>query len=113
LEKTKQAVNWLKRAGAYDDVIRVAESKAVRAGQGKMRNRRYKLRRGPLVVVGNENVTLARALRNIPGIDIANVNRLNLLQLAPGGHVGRLILWTASAFKRLNQIFGTYTHTGD
>jgi large subunit ribosomal protein L4e len=68
LEKTKQAVAFLKRVGAYDDVLKVAETKAVRAGQGKMRNRRYKLRRGPLVVVGNENVTLSRALRNLPGI---------------------------------------------
>jgi len=78
-----------------------------------MRNRRYKLRRGPLVVYGNENVTLTRALRNIPGVDVCNVNRLNLLQLAPGGHVGRFILWTESAFKKLNQIFGTYTTTGE
>jgi large subunit ribosomal protein L4e len=67
LEKTKQAVAFLKKVGAYDDVLKVAETKAVRAGQGKMRNRRYKLRRGPLVVVGNENVTLSRALRNLPG----------------------------------------------
>lgn len=33
--------------------------------------------------------------------------------MAPGGHVGRFILWTESAFKRLNQIFGTYSHTAE
>lgn len=33
--------------------------------------------------------------------------RLNLLKLAPGGHVGRLIIWTESAFNELNDIFGT------
>ncbi|KAL4449342.1 hypothetical protein ABPG74_015724 [Tetrahymena malaccensis] len=111
-EKTKQAVAFLKRVGAYDDVLRVAETKAIRAGQGKLRNRRYKLRRGPLVVYGNEKATLTRALRNIPGVDVCNVNRLNLLQLAPGGHVGRFIIWTESAFKKLNEIFGTYSTTG-
>lgn len=78
-----------------------------------MRNRRYKLRRGPLVIYGNENVTLTRALRNIPGVDVCNVNRLNLLQLAPGGHVGRFIIWTESAFKKLNNIFGTYSTVGE
>jgi len=29
-----------------------------------------------------------------------------LLQLAPGGHVGRFIVWTKSAFDRLNDIYG-------
>ncbi|KAI7978960.1 60S ribosomal protein L4-1 [Camellia lanceoleosa] len=28
-----------------------------------------------------------KAFRNIPGVEIANVERLNLLKLAPGGHV--------------------------
>jgi len=32
---------------------------------------------------------------------------LDILQLAPGGHLGRFIVWTESAFKSLNQIFGT------
>ncbi|KAL6322626.1 hypothetical protein AAG906_014298 [Vitis piasezkii] len=27
--------------------------------------------------------------RNIPGVEVANVDRLNLLKLAPGGHLGR------------------------
>merc|ERR1712194_884080 len=39
----------------------------------------------------------------------AQVDRLNLLQLAPGGHVGRFIIWTQSAFEKLDSIFGTYT----
>ena len=29
-----------------------------------------------------------------------------LLQLAPGGHVGRFIIWTKSAFSQLDTIFG-------
>jgi len=32
---------------------------------------------------------------------------LNLLQLAPGGHLGRFIIWTKSAFDKLDEIFGT------
>lgn len=43
-----------------------------------MRNRRYKMRKGPLVVYANENVKLVKAFRNIPGVDVANVYRLNL-----------------------------------
>lgn len=37
-----------------------------------------------------------------------SVHKLNLLKLAPGGHLGRLIVWTESAFKHLNDLFGTW-----
>jgi large subunit ribosomal protein L4e len=110
IEKTKDAVALLKRFGAYEDVERVANTKTIRAGKGKLRNKRYRLRRGPLFVYSNENATLVRAVRNLPGVEIANVNRLNLKQLAPGGHLGRFIIWTESAFKSLDKIFGTYRY---
>ena len=73
-----------------------------------MINRRYRTRRGPLVIYSGNNVPLVRALRNIPGVETVHVSRLNLLQLAPGGHVGRFCIWTEGAFKELNNIFGTH-----
>lgn len=30
-----------------------------------------------------------------------------MLQLAPGGHLGRFIIWTKSAFDQLDSVFGT------
>ncbi len=36
------------------------------------------------------------------------VDSLNLLQLAPGGHVGRFCLWTESAMAKLQSLFGSY-----
>ncbi len=35
-----------------------------------------------------------KAFRNSPGVELVNVRRLNLLQLAPGDHLGRFIIWT-------------------
>merc|ERR1712048_770794 len=32
----------------------------------------------------------------------------NLLKLAPGGHVGRFCIWTESAFKKLDGLYGTW-----
>ena len=32
------------------------------------------------------------------------VDSLNLLKLAPGGHVGRFIIWTEAAFKKLGEM---------
>jgi large subunit ribosomal protein L4e len=107
-EKTKDVIAFLKKLGAWEDVLRVQEGKSTRPGIGKIRSKRFKVKRGPLFIYSNENVKLINAARNIPGVDICNVSRLNLKQLAPGGHLGRFIIWTESAFKALNKIFGTY-----
>jgi large subunit ribosomal protein L4e len=112
IERTKEAVQFLKDIGAYPDVRKVVDTVGVRAGLGKLRNRRYRSRRGPLIVYKGDNVPLLRAVRNIPGVETLHVSRLNLLQLAPGGHVGRFIIWTADAFKELNNIFGTTRYSG-
>jgi large subunit ribosomal protein L4e len=106
-DKTKKAVAILKALNAFDDIERVKESHTVRAGKGKARNRRYIQKRGPLVVY-NEKGPLVKAFRNIPGVELVNVSRLNLLQLAPGGHLGRFVIWTKDAFQQLDNIFGTY-----
>lgn len=110
-EKTKDAVAFLKRFGAYQDVQKVIDTKAQRPGKGKLRNKRYKTRKGPLVVYGNENVKLVQAFRNVPGVEVANVHRLNLRSLAPGGQVGRFIVFTQSAFAALDSLFGSYKQT--
>ena len=103
--KTAKAVALLTALGAGADVARARESRNIRAGKGKMRNRRYVSRRGPLLVYGGDGA-VSRAFRAIPGVDVASVDALNLLQLAPGGHVGRFIVWTQSAFDRLDALFG-------
>merc|ERR1719329_667506 len=64
------------------------------------------MRRGPLVVY-NEDNGIVRAMRNIPGVETASVDSLNLLQVAPGGNFGRFIVWTEGAFKKLNETYGT------
>merc|ERR1719231_1063423 len=107
MQKTKDAVEMLKKVGCDEELTRVLDSKKVRAGKGKMRNRRYVMRRGPLVVYGEDN-GIVRAMRNIPGVDTACVDRLNLLQLAPGGNFGRFVVFTEAALKRLNEIYGTH-----
>ncbi|KAH8023855.1 hypothetical protein HPB51_018836 [Rhipicephalus microplus] len=42
------------------------------------------------------------------GVDTLRVDQLNLLKMAPGGHVGRFVIWTESAFRRLDKIYGTW-----
>ncbi|KAH3668255.1 hypothetical protein OGAPHI_002009 [Ogataea philodendri] len=102
--KTKEAVAVLKAVGAHKDVVKVIKSKKVRAGKGKLRNRRFVQRRGPLVVYA-EDKGLVKAFRNIPGVETSSVKSLNLLQLAPGAHLGRFVIWTESAFAALDSVY--------
>merc|ERR1719230_883638 len=80
-KKTKQAVDLLKQLGAWDDVKRV-----------------YAQDNG-----------IVRAFRNIPGVEVLDVNNLNVLRLAPGGHVGRFLIFTEDAFKALDTIYGNFS----
>ncbi|KAH1001086.1 hypothetical protein HUJ04_013345 [Dendroctonus ponderosae] len=105
--KTKQAVQFLRRIKAWADIQKVYKSQRFRAGKGKMRNRRRIQRKGPLVVY-HQDQGLRRAFRNIPGIDLISIEKLNLLKLAPGGHVGRFVIWTESAFQKLDKVFGSW-----
>lgn len=96
--KTKEAVTFLRRSHIWADIEKVCHivlvylhsffqvyaSKRTRAGKGKMRNRKYKQKLGPIVVYG-QDADCVRAFRNIPGVDVLNVERLNLLKIAPGG----------------------------
>jgi len=106
VKKTKEAVALLKGHKAYTDVEKAWASRTLRAGKGKFRNRRWRTRRGPLIVY-NEDNGIVQAFRNLPGVELCNVAKLNLLQLAPGGHLGRFIIWTEAAFARLDEIYGT------
>lgn len=107
IAKTKQAVALFVAIGAKADAERCDASKKLRAGKGKMRNRRYTLRKGPLVVYCESEALIAKAVRNLPGVETCAVDRLNLLQLAPGGHLGRFVIWTAEAFAMLDALYGS------
>ncbi|KAK1760846.1 ribosomal protein L4 domain-containing protein [Echria macrotheca] len=106
-EKTAAALGLLKAVGAGPDVEKAKKSKKLRAGKGKLRGRRHRQRRGPLVVYSAQadGTEVAKGFRNIPGVETSPVDALNLLQLAPGGHLGRFIVWTSAAIKELDAIY--------
>jgi len=109
-DKTLKAKKILEEFGAYDDVVKSKNSHAIRSGKGKMRNRRHVQRRGPLVVLteAEGKSGAGKAFRNLSGVEVACVERLNLLQLAPGGHLGRFCVWSKGAFARIDAVYGTH-----
>jgi len=104
LTKTKEVAELFQSLGIWADVER-ADRKKTRAGKGKMRGRRKKTGKGPLIVVSQDN-GISKASRNLPGVDIADVHSLNAELLAPGTHPGRLVVWGRSAFEKLDEVWG-------
>ncbi|XP_032688821.1 60S ribosomal protein L4-like [Odontomachus brunneus] len=83
------------------------KSQRFHAGKGKMHNGRCIQRRGPLIVYGKDE-GIRKAFCNIPGVDLMNINKINLLKMAPSGHVGHFVIWAKSVFEQLDVIYGTW-----
>jgi len=103
LDKTRDVKLFLKSLELWSDVER-ADRRKVRAGLGKMRGRKHKKGKGPLIVVGEYN-GIGFAARNLPGVEVSNVYGLNAELLAPGAHPGRLVIWTQSAIEQLDEVW--------
>jgi large subunit ribosomal protein L4e len=100
IKSTRDAVRALEALGVYLDVQRALLGTKVRAGRGKMRGRRFKGRRSLLVVL-SDSASSARAFTNLPGVEVTTPRGLNTELLAPGGHVGRLTMFSEKALKEL------------
>ena len=61
-----------------------------------MRGRKYKRKKGMLIVV-SDDCKLIKAASNIAGLDVVDVKKINAELLAPGAKPGRLTLWSESA----------------
>jgi large subunit ribosomal protein L4e len=56
-----------------------------------------------LVVLRDEGIV--KAARNLTGVDIVEASSLNVEDLAPGTHPGRLTVWTKSALEFVEKRF--------
>lgn len=106
LNTTSSVYEALLALGLKDELERVKESKGIRSGKGKMRGRRYEYAKGPLLVVSKFNVPVVRAARNILGVDVVPASDVSVIHLAPGGHPGRLTIFTKSSLSLLEQRLG-------
>jgi len=106
LTKTKNALALLTKLKADSDVNRCKKI-TKHTGKARLRNRAKKIKVGPLVIIAGKGTSTQRAFRNLAGVQVTGVSSLNLLLLAPGGHLGRFIIWTQAAFEQLNTVFGT------
>lgn len=101
IEKTKKVKEMLKKLGLETELIRCAQKK-VRAGKGKSRGKKYKKKRGPLIIISKE-CKLLKSAGNIPGVDICEIRNINAEILAPGTVPGRLTIWSKGAIELLEK----------
>jgi len=99
LKKTKEALDALTKAGLGNELERVSKKK-IRSGRGTTRGRKYKKKKGPLVVMTAKGKSAAR---NIAGVDVTTAGELSVEMLAPGTEAGRLTVWTEDAIKELGK----------
>lgn len=104
IKKTKKSREIFKNLGIFDDISRAKEGKKIRAGKGKLRGRKYKKAKGPLIVVADDK-GISLGARNHAGVDTVTVENLNAELLAPGTHPGRLTIFTKSAIEKLGGLF--------
>jgi large subunit ribosomal protein L4e len=100
LKKTAEVIEIIGKMGLEKEITRVKDTIKIRAGKGKRRGRKYKKRKGPLIVI-KDDFGIVKAARNIPGIEVVCVANLSCSLLAPGTQCGRLTIWTQSAFNSL------------
>ncbi len=97
LKKSKEVEDVFEKLGVAADVARAAESK-IKAG--KARTGKRKLGKSVLIVVSGE-CSVKKAAENLAGVDVVTAEELSVNDLAPGGHAGRLTLWTEGALEKL------------
>ena len=105
IAKTKDILLILNLWGFSNDIERAAVQKT-RSGAAARRGRKYRGRKGLLIVVSQE-CPLIKAAQNIPGVDVVTAKSLNAYHLAPGAHPGRATLWTSAAVDTIakNKLF--------
>lgn len=100
-KKTKEFKVAFDKLELSEEMQRSA-TKTIRAGKGTMRNRRYKKRVGPVIVVSSDAQALVSA-KNLPGFSVVKVGDLNAEILAPGCNVGRMALFTEKALAEMKE----------
>lgn len=99
LTRTRDVIAFFEALGLDEELAR-ADSRTVRAGKGKGRGRRYRTPRSALIVC-HEDGRIVEAARNVPGVEVVQVEQVGAVDLAPGGDPGRLVVLTESALEAI------------
>jgi large subunit ribosomal protein L4e len=97
ITKTKELMKALEALGFGEEMER---SHAPRTVQGMRRVVQKRHFRNSVLIVAKDSKAVEKAGRNIPGVDVLEVDRLRIEKLAPGAKP-RLTLWSEAAVEGL------------
>ena len=100
---TSEVYGLLDKMGLSYDVERAKAGTKIRAGRGKMRNRRYRVPVSILIVVADRDLPIFKGAANLPGVEVLPVGALSASTLAPGGDAGRLTVFSKSALAKIGE----------
>lgn len=61
-----------------------------------------------MCIIYNEDNGIIKVFRNIFGIILFNVSKLNILKFVFGGYVGCFCIWIESVFWKLDELYGIW-----
>lgn len=100
--KTSEAKKVFRNLGLWEDLERVMRKTPSRSRRARLRGRSRRVPKGPLIIIGQDE-GLRSACANLPGVDVAVARNLSVESLAPGGHAGRLTVWSESAIRAIQE----------
>ena len=106
ISNTSKMISILNNLKIIQDVERL-EKRKKRTGKVALRGRTSKIGKSVIFVVGNTE-KISKACSGIPGVETCSVNDLSVLNLAPGGSLIRLTVFSKNALKEISQIKSTH-----
>ena len=106
IANTSKMVNVIDNLNISQDVERLAKRKK-RTGKVALRGRTSKIGKSVLFVVSNSE-KISKACSGIPGVDACSTKNLSVLNLAPGGSLIRLTIFSKKAIEEIAQIKSTH-----
>ncbi len=96
ISQTSEAIELLEKIGVYSDIQRAHDGRNIRAGKGKARDRKHRKPVSLLVVLPKDSDGI-KAFSNLPGVTVKTPDRVTVEDLAPGGDIGRLTLFSVQS----------------
>ena len=106
ISTTKKMIEVLGNLNLMQDVKRL-ENRKKRTGKVALRGRTSKIGKSVLFVVSNSE-KVSKACSGIPGVDTCASKNLSVLNLAPGGTIIRLTVFSKKAIEEISQIQSTH-----
>ena len=102
VSNTKKMLDVLNNLNVFQDVKRL-ENRKRRSGKVVLRGRASKIGKSVLFVVSNSE-KISKACSGIPGVDSCSAKDLSVLNLAPGGTLIRLTVFSKKAIEEISHI---------